>query len=198
MCQGQLNLCNNEKNEKRHVNSLFYTTSCTEQIMYVLLTKHFSYTRVSHNRAHFICNSSQAQLGWFFMYVKITILNLATISPPFPSNLFIFWMGCVVKNKYVCGIQLKAWSIPYLRKQTHSLSTLQQATLFLDIGEACSTQTEHNPVHQQKILLWVWDSAKWVYAVNVTKCICMGKRPFRLQLTYNQQIKRKQDIIFRN
>ena len=142
MCQGQLNLCNNENILKRHVNSLVYTTSCKVQIMYVLLTKHFSCTRVSHNRAHLKCNSSQAQLV-FFMYVKITILNLATTSPPPPSNLFPFWMGCVVKNKYVCGIQLKAWSIPYLRKQTHCLSTLQQATLFLDIGEACSTQTEH-------------------------------------------------------
>ena len=166
MCQGQLNLCNNEKNEKRHVNSLFYTTSCTVQIMCVLLTKHFSYTRVSHNRTHFKCNSSQAQLG-FFMYVKITILNLATTSPP-PSNLFRFWMGCVVKNKYVCGIQLKAWSIPYLRKQTHCLSTLQQAILFLDIGEACSTQTEHitlstskryffeSETVQKECMLWIY------------------------------------------
>ena len=63
---GATNLCNNENNEKRHVNSLFYTTSCTLQIMYVL-TKHFSYTRVSHNRAHFKCNSRQAQLVFFYV-----------------------------------------------------------------------------------------------------------------------------------
>ena len=169
MCQGQLNLCNNEQNEKRHVNSLFYTTSCTVQIMYVLLTKHFSYTRVSHNRAHFKCNSSQAQLV-FFMYVKITKLSHITPPPPPPPPPIYFFFGWDVYYKislYVAYSLKLGVYLTWENKLTLSVNTTTGHFVFRHWWGMFNLNRKHNPVHQQEILLWVWDSAKWVYTVNM-------------------------------